>query len=78
MPEAPKPIQLPAKKNQPAYVGGIVPQISDITPIANKPMKETLIFRFTFRTLENNREDAIIPTAKDSSTALPYIADSLK
>ena len=55
-----------------------MPQISDITPIPNKPIKETLIFRFIFRTLENKREDAIIPIAKDNSTTLPYIADSLK
>ena len=56
----------------------MIPQISDIIPIANKPMKETRSFRFIFRTLENKREDTIMPIAKDNSTALPYIADNLK
>ena len=56
----------------------MIPQSNDIAPIPNKPIKETLIFLFIFRILENNREDAIIPIAKDNSTALPYIADSLK
>ena len=56
----------------------MIPQSSDIIPIPNKPVKEIRIFRFIFRTLENKREDTIIPIAKDNSTALPYIADSLK
>ena len=56
----------------------MIPQSSDITPIPNKPIKETLIFRFIFRTLENKSDDIIMPIAKDNSTALPYIADNLK
>ena len=56
----------------------MIPQNSDIIPIPNKPMNETLILRFIFSTLENKREDAIIPIAKDNSTTLPYIADNLK
>ena len=75
-PKAPKKIQLPAKKNQPTGTGGMIPQISDIIPIPNKPIKDTRIFRFIFRTLENKREDTIMPVAKDNSTALPYIADN--
>ena len=77
-PEAPSPMQPPAKINQPAYAGGIIPQNSDIIPIPNRPINEALIFRFTVRMLENKMDDTIIPTANDNSAALPYMADNLK
>lgn len=77
-PDAPRQTQASAKKNHPIYTGGIMPQIAAEIPIPNNPMKDALILLLTFSTLENSNEAAIIPTAKASSTALPYIADSLK
>ena len=77
-PDAPRHTQAAAKKNHPQYVGGIRPQTAAEIPIPNNPIKEVRIFLFIFSTLENISEDIIIPRAKASSTALPYIAERLK
>ena len=77
-PEAPRQMQAAAKKIHPAYTGGSIPQIAAEIPIPNSPIKEVLIFLLIFSTLENRSDEAIIPTAKASSTALPCIADSRK
>ena len=52
--------------------------MTDAMPIPSKPIKETRIFRSTFKTLENKSDDTIMPIAKDNYTALPYIADKSK
>ena len=77
-PDAPSPTQHSANAAHPVITGGTRPQTADIIPIPNNPIKDVLIFLFTFNTLENNSDEAIIPTANASSTALPYIADKSK
>lgn len=77
-PDATRQIQTMAKINHPIYTGGIIPQIAAEIPIPNNPMTDPLIFLIIVNTLENTNEDAIIPIARASSTALPYISDSLK
>ena len=74
--KAPSPVHRMAKTNPPAYACGTMPQAADRTPIPISPIKEILIFRFAFMTPEKSSEDVIIPTAKASSTALPYPADN--
>lgn len=77
-PNVPSPVQHNANAAHPIITGGTRPHTADMIPIPNNPMKDVLIFLFIFNTLENNSDDAIIPTANASSTALPYIADKSK
>lgn len=66
-------------QREPDYInGGIVPQIKKTVFIPNKSIKEIRILCSVFKTLENKRDDVIIPTAKHNSTALSYIADRSK